>query len=120
MQVKGHLCLLSEKTWGGRLMALTVPNVAQTPDARRLSREVFDLLWSLRFVPYQTKGMQIQTEILFGFSCVLTALSPSILVDEFGPRDAGYGDVGELYELQGWVGGEVSLSFRFQWQRCFD
>ncbi|KAJ3051373.1 TEL2, telomere maintenance protein 2 [Rhizophlyctis rosea] len=77
---------------------------AQTPDARRLSRELFDLLWSLRFVPYQTKGMQIQSDLLFGFSCVLTALSPSILVDEFGARDAGSGDVGELYELQRWVG----------------
>ncbi|KAJ3043146.1 hypothetical protein HDV00_005762 [Rhizophlyctis rosea] len=69
-----------------------------------MSRELFDLVWSLRFVPYQVKAVKIQTELLFAISVILTATPPSVLFDEFGARDDVVGDVGELFEVQKWVG----------------
>ncbi|KAJ3298412.1 TEL2, telomere maintenance protein 2 [Borealophlyctis nickersoniae] len=84
--------------------AIVLHCAANTPDTRKMARELFDLVWALRYLPYNSKGMDIQAELLFAISVILTSLPSSILFDEFGSRGYGLGgDVGDIGEIQRWI-----------------
>ncbi|TPX60447.1 hypothetical protein SpCBS45565_g07504 [Spizellomyces sp. 'palustris'] len=67
-----------------------------TVDNRRLTRDYFNCLWALRYLPLNdTTGLL--NAILVGFNVILEALPQSILLDEFG------GSTNELGHLREWV-----------------
>ncbi|KND04504.1 uncharacterized protein SPPG_00231 [Spizellomyces punctatus DAOM BR117] len=67
-----------------------------TVDNRRLTRDYFNCLWALRYLPLNdTTGLL--NAILVGFNVILEALPQSILLDEFG------GPTNELGQLREWV-----------------
>ncbi|KAJ3187621.1 TEL2, telomere maintenance protein 2 [Irineochytrium annulatum] len=53
-----------------------------TPECRAMSRELFDLLWSL---DYRSQDASVRNAILFGYSAVVTSLPKALLMAEFGP-----------------------------------
>ncbi|KAJ3085312.1 TEL2, telomere maintenance protein 2 [Quaeritorhiza haematococci] len=114
-----------------RTLAIILHCSVNTIDCRRMTREYFNFIWSLRFLfattpaalPPSSPSLSptlspspsphisspasgaatVRGALLFGVSVVLTVLPSSIFWDEFGSGGAGARGGDELLDLQEWL-----------------
>ncbi|KAJ3188764.1 TEL2, telomere maintenance protein 2 [Gaertneriomyces sp. JEL0708] len=71
-----------------------------SPDSRKLAREYFNFIWSLRFLDAPGTD-RLRHALLFGISVVLNCLPSTLLASEFGTDSLG--GQSELVELHQWL-----------------
>ncbi|KAI9011256.1 telomere length regulation protein-domain-containing protein [Gaertneriomyces semiglobifer] len=74
-----------------------------SPDSRKLAREYFNFIWSLRFLDAPGTD-RLRHALLFGISVVLNCLPSTLLASEFGTDSLG--GQSELVELHQWLIGK--------------